>query len=448
MTSQQRDNVYSVSELNRLARQALEQDLPLVWVAGEISNLARPASGHLYFSLKDERAQVRCAMFRGANRGLRFVPGNGDQVLARGRVSIYEPRGEFQLIVEHLEAAGEGLLRRRLEELKQRLAAEGLFSAERKQPLPALPQQIGVVTSPTGAAIRDILHVLARRFPAIPVVVYPVPVQGAQASGQIAAALATAAARAECDVLILARGGGSLEDLWAFNEEILVRAIVACPIPIVTGVGHEIDFTLADFAADVRAPTPSAAAELVVPDQRAWLRQLADMQAQLRSAVVRRIAAGSSLLVQLGGRLSRSHPGYMLRQNEQRLDELRQRLTGSMQHLLAMRRLEISGAASQLRAYGPAARLGAAVLHVGTLHQRLGAATARSLQATSSRLAVAAGRLQAISPLATLGRGYAIVQDAAGGIVRDAGKLQPGDTISARLARGTLTAKVSATRRE
>ena len=299
------EQVYTVSELNRLARQLLEQDLPRMWVSGEISNLARPASGHLYFSLKDERAQIRCALFRGASRGGSFMPANGMQVLARGRVSLYEPRGDYQLIVDHLEPAGEGLLRRRLEELKQKLAAAGLFDAARKRPLPALPGAIGVITSPSGAAVRDILHILKRRFPAIPVIIYPVQVQGEQAKFDIVKAFETAARRAECEVLILARGGGSLEDLWAFNEEIVAQAIADSPIPVISGVGHEIDFTIADLVADVRAPTPSGAAELVVPDSRDWLRHLQALERRTVLAATRTLARHAHAPAAAG---SASHP--------------------------------------------------------------------------------------------------------------------------------------------
>ena len=251
--------VYSVSELNQTIRGLLESEFPLIWVEGEISNLAQPSSGHMYFSLKDESAQVRCAMFRGRNQFLRFTPENGQKVVIRARVSLYEARGEFQLIAEHMEDAGAGALQRAFEELKARLAAEGLFDESLKQDIPELPTRIGVITSPTGAAIRDVLSVLQRRFPAIPVLVYPVPVQGDGAAEKIVATLQLASKRKDCDVLLLVRGGGSLEDLWSFNEEIVARAIVASEIPVVCGVGHEVDFTIADFAADVRAPTPSAA---------------------------------------------------------------------------------------------------------------------------------------------------------------------------------------------
>src|ERR1700684_2080699 len=263
-------DVYTVSRLNREVRVLLERGFGTLWVEAEISNFSRPSSGHWYFSLKDANAQVRCAMFRQRNMLCAFTVRDGQKVLVRARIGLYEPRGEFQLVVEHMEDAGLGALKRQFEELAARLEREGLFAAERKRPLPSLPRRIGIITSPTGGAVRDILHVLARRFAAAAVLVYPVPVQGAQAAVEIVAALEAAGRRAECDVLILARGGGSLEDLWAFNDARLARAIVASPIPIITGIGHEIDFTIADFAADVRAPTPSAAAEIAVPDAEEW----------------------------------------------------------------------------------------------------------------------------------------------------------------------------------
>ena len=262
----------TVSQLNRQAKTLLEQGLAQLWVEGEISNIARPASGHVYFTLKDKSAQIRAAFFRQRQRGPTISLKDGDQVLVYGRVSLYEARGDYQLIVEQIEPAGEGALKRQFEVLKKKLAAEGLFDEDRKQELPELPTRIGVITSPTGAAIRDIVSILGRRFPSIPLVIYPSAVQGDAAPQELITALATAIRRAECDVLILARGGGSLEDLWAFNDEQLARAIAESPIPIVSAVGHEVDFTIADFVADLRAPTPSGAAELVVPDREDWLR--------------------------------------------------------------------------------------------------------------------------------------------------------------------------------
>src|SRR3990172_11056784 len=302
----QRD-IYSISRLNHEVRGMLEADFPMIWVEGEISNIARPSSGHLYFSLKDETAQVRCAMFRTRSRHIGLNPDNGMQVLARARVSLYEPRGDFQLIVEQMEETGDGALRRAFELLKQRLSAEGLFDPAHKIPLPALPRQIGIITSPSGAAIRDILHVLKRRFPALPVLIYSIPVQGASAAPEIARMINLAAQRNECDVLILARGGGSLEDLWAFNEEMVARAIYHCPIPIITGIGHEIDFTIADFAADVRAPTPSAAAELVSPDRAQMLHVVKNVEARLAHLARAMLARQRERLTWLQRRLV--HPG-------------------------------------------------------------------------------------------------------------------------------------------
>jgi exodeoxyribonuclease VII large subunit len=433
--------VLSVSQLNRLTRQLLEAELPQVWVEGEISNLARPASGHLYFSLKDDRAQVRCALFR-RGRGPAPEVANGAQVLARGRVSVYEPRGDYQLIVEHLEPAGEGLLRRRLEELKQKLAAEGLFDAARKRPLPHLPRRIGVITSPTGAAVRDVLHILRRRFPSVPVVLYPVQVQGNQARFDIVDALATATTRAECDVLILARGGGSLEDLWAFNEEMVARAIAACPIPVVAGVGHEVDVTIADLVADVRAPTPSGAAELVVPDARDWLRRVDVLERRLALAARRALEAVRIALRAAAARLARCHPGVTFRQHAQRLDELRARIAGALRTRLAVERLRVRHALTRLRGNSPAARLSTDAQRVAAARLRLLAAARSRLVAPATRLAVVSGRLHTVSPLRTLERGYAIVQDAAGRVVRSATAVQPGDTITARVADGNIKATV------
>src|ERR1700722_13216745 len=301
-------DIYSVSRLNREVRVLLERGFGSLWLEAEISNFAKPSSGHWYFSLKDATAQVRCAMFRQRNMLCAFTARDGQKVLVRARIGLYEPRGEYQLIVDHMEDAGLGALKRQFEELSAKLKQEGLFDAERKRSLPSLPRRIGIITSPTGAAVRDILHVLARRFPAAAVLIYPVPVQGAKAAAEIIAALEVSGRRAECDVLILARGGGSLEDLWAFNEERLGRAIVASPTPVITGIGHEIDFTIADFAADVRAPTPSAAAELVVPDAQEWLDAFAQFAARLQRCMRRRIEERRERLKWLTGRAALVSP--------------------------------------------------------------------------------------------------------------------------------------------
>lgn len=434
--------VLTVSQLNRMVRQLLEQDLAVLWVEGEVSNLARPASGHLYFSLKDDRAQIRCALFRGRGRNAEVPVANGHQVLVRGRVSLYEPRGDYQLIVDHLEPAGEGLLRRRLEELKQRLAAEGLFDADRKQALPPLPRQIGVVTSPSGAAIRDVLHILKRRFPAIPVILYPVQVQGEQAKFDIVHALETATRRAECDVLIVARGGGSLEDLWAFNEEIVARAIAACPIPVVSGVGHEVDVTIADLVADIRAPTPSGAAELVVPDGHDWLRRVEKLEQHLMAAAARQVAASLTAWRTLRARLDRCHPGVQLRQQAQRLDELRAQLGLALRNRLQMDHLRVRTAIARLRGLSPAVRLGIAATRVASARRRLASALQARLAVPANRLATLGGRLQGISPLKTLERGYAIVLDGAGQVIRNASQVKAGDEIRARVAEGEIKAVV------
>jgi len=389
--------IFTISRLNREARVLLERGLGTVWLEGEISNLSRPTSGHWYFSLKDEAAQVRCAMFRARNLLVRFPLKDGAHVLARGRVSLYEARGEFQVVVDSLEEAGEGVLRRRFEELKQKLAAEGLFDERHKQPLPRLPRCIGVITSPTGAALRDILHILRRRFPAIPVLIYPVAVQGEAAPREIVQALQLAGRRAECDVLILARGGGSLEDLWAFNEEVVARALFDCPIPVVSGVGHEVDVTIADFVADERAPTPSGAAERVVPDRAEWLRLVAASGGRIVAAMRRRLGELRAALSVHEKGLTRNHPGSRLRQHAQRLDELEARMI-----IAARTRLERAGAS----------------------------------------LAAAMRTLHAVSPLATLDRGYAIVTGPDGRVLQDATRVAPGETVGARLAHGRLNARV------
>ncbi|MEX0952072.1 MAG: exodeoxyribonuclease VII large subunit, partial [Gammaproteobacteria bacterium] len=312
--------IFSVAELNRTARALLEGEFPSIWVEGEISNLARPASGHLYFSLKDSKAQVRCALFKNRALGLKTRPENGMQVLLRAGVSLYEGRGEFQLIVEYLEPAGAGALQRAFEELKRKLEAEGLFDPAHKQTLPAFPKRIGVITSPSGAAIRDVLNVLKRRYPGVEVIIYPAPVQGADAPAKLKRMLDVAIARNEVDVLLLTRGGGSLEDLWAFNDEPLARAIHACPLPIVSAVGHEIDFTIADFVADQRAATPSAAAELLSPDQTQLLRQLARYESLLDRQMQQQLRSRKDRINSLQKRLP--HPQRTLQQISQRLDDL------------------------------------------------------------------------------------------------------------------------------
>jgi exodeoxyribonuclease VII large subunit len=435
-------DIYSVSRLNREVRVLLERGFGSLWLEAEISNLARPSSGHWYFSLKDATAQVRCCMFRQRNMLCAFAAKDGQKVLVRARIGLYEPRGEYQLVIDHMEDAGLGALKRQFEELSAKLAAEGLFAAERKRPLPMIPKRIGVITSPTGAAIRDILHVLARRFAAIPVLIYPVAVQGAAAAAEITAAVRAAGRRAECDVLILARGGGSLEDLWAFNDEALARAIVASPIPVISGIGHEIDFTIADFAADVRAPTPSAAAELAVPDGEEWRASLRRLAQRLQRGLRRRVEAQRERLRWLVGRAALVSPTARLAQQTQRLDDLEQRLSRALRQILADRRTLLGERRSRLWQLSPAARVRSTAARQAALYARLRAAVLARLHLARERLSPLVRTLSAVSPLATLERGYAIVSRVDGGILRNAADAAPGTLIEARLGVGTVRARV------
>ena len=431
----------SVSQLNRQARTLLESHFDFVWVEGEVSNFVAPSSGHWYFSLKDGGAQVRCAMFRNRNQRLRFTPGNGDAIRLRCRVSLYEGRGEFQLIVEHLEHAGAGALQAAFEQLKVRLQAEGLFDAERKKPLPTSVSRLGVVTSPTGAAIHDILTVLQRRCPAIEIYILPVAVQGDTAAAEIAAAIERAnrwqgEGKIDIDALIVGRGGGSLEDLWAFNEEVVARAIAASTLPIVSAVGHEVDFSIADMVADQRAATPSAAAELLSPDQREWLERLRAIELTLERQIRRKLADAAKELEHLKRRLK--HPGAQLREQSQRLDDLEQRLILAQRNLLRQRANELALLQSRLLAQSPLSRIQQGQQQLAGLQQRMEAAIRKRLDDAGTRLAHLAQMLDSLSPLATLQRGYAIVTDAGGKVISDSSEVAVGTQVRARLARGSL----------
>ena len=484
-------SVYTVSRLNKEVRMALERGLGVVWVEGELSNFSQPSSGHWYFSLKDRESQVRCAMFRLKNAALGFTPKAGQHVIARGRVSLYEPRGEYQLIVDTIEEAGVGALQREFERVKAKLAAEGLFASERKRSLPRFPRRIAVVTSPTGAAVRDVLNILARRFPPAGVLVYPTAVQGAAAVPAIVHALQLASMRGECDVLILARGGGSLEDLWAFNDERVARAIRACAIPVVTGIGHEIDFTIADFAADSRAPTPSGAAELVAPDSAACLETLARMEARMNACMRRELRVVSSQFANVSARLKQAHPGMRLAHQAQRLDDLEQRLAGAAIAVVHTRRHRLNDAFTRLVQRSPEVRLTLQTRRLDDLRQRLAAASRASLNARQQRVGEAGSKLilhspahlvrecsrreevlrarlahgakqylaglshrvdlakkslDMASPLATLARGFAILTRPDGTLVTDARAVPPGEEIEARLASGFLRARVTGSR--
>lgn len=437
--------IYSVSQLNREAKRLLATHFMSVRVEGEVSNFSAPSSGHWYFTLKDAQAQVRCAMFRGQQQRLGFRPSNGDLVIANAQVSLYEPRGDYQLVVDHLEQAGDGALRQAFERLKNKLLKEGLFDESRKQAIPVIPKQIGVITSASGAAIHDILTVLQRRFPAIPVLIYPVSVQGESAKFEISAALKLANQQAEVDVIILARGGGSLEDLWAFNEEIVARAIVASKIPVISGVGHEVDFSIADFVADLRAATPSAAAEHAVPHQSEWLSGFRFMENQLAEKLRRQLNLQQQRLSWLNKSLQRQHPGEKLQRNAQRLDELEQRLNKSIKQTISQGQQQLALNSQKLKQFQPTDKI---LQHRHKLiysQQRLQRAMQLKLSTLKQQQISASQTLHAVSPLATLDRGYAIVQlQGSQKIVKSIADIAENDLLDTRLAKGRVVSQVKA----
>ncbi|MGQ9831092.1 MAG: exodeoxyribonuclease VII large subunit [Thermochromatium sp.] len=434
-------DIHSVSRLVSEARAVLETGFPRVWVRGEVSNLAQPSSGHVYFSLKDAGAQVRCALWRSRRGRLTFIPTNGQQVLAYAQVSLYEPRGEFQLIIEYLRPDGEGDLRLALEQIKQRLAAEGLFDVGLKRPLPPFPRQVGLITSPSGAAVRDLISVLGRRCPALPVLIYPALVQGDAAPESLIAALELANRRAECDVLILARGGGSLEDLNAFNDERLARAIRASRIPVVSGIGHEIDYTLADLVADQRAATPSAAGELVAPSAAHLRQQIATLASRLIAAQQRRLDTARRRLEALKRHLSLLHPTARLQQQAQRLDRAEWRLRTLIANRIDAARRRLQSLLERLERQTPTHRIERARWQLEALERRLHRAQHELLIHRRERLWRAIAGLEARSPLATLNRGYAILtRQPEGEIVRDPAQVAPGDRLQIRVARGWIAA--------
>jgi exodeoxyribonuclease VII large subunit len=434
--------VYQVSELAEILRGLLEDSLPRLWIQGEISNLSRPSSGHWYFTLKDDRAQIRCAMFKGSNFHVRPQPKEGDQVLVRGQVTLYPARGDLQLICEHMEPAGEGALLRAFEQLKARLAAEGLFDEKSKRPLPQIPRAIGVITSATGAAAQDILTTLSRRFPIGQVYLLPVPVQGAEAAPAIVKALAELPKKAPVDVIILARGGGSLEDLWAFNEEAVARAIRACTVPVISGVGHEIDFTIADFAADLRAPTPTAAAELVSPDVADWMRQLRRLGEELSEAISQTLFEQGERLQRAESRIQLLHPGRRLNEVAQRLDELELRLEQARYHLTERLRARLQTAQARLLNAHPGTSMRLQKAQTQTLESRLCGLMTLRLQQSRASLNQAQSVLQSLSPRAVLERGYAVARTRAGTLVTDASMLAAGDTLEILLAHGVAETEV------
>ncbi|PSV28648.1 MULTISPECIES: exodeoxyribonuclease VII large subunit [unclassified Photobacterium] len=436
--SQTNSRIYTVSSLNAQVRLVLENEMGVVWLIGELSNFSMPVSGHWYFTLKDSRAQVKCAMFKGSNRHVTFKPANGNQVLVKARLSLYEPRGDYQLIIESMQPEGDGRLQQQFEQLKMSLAAEGLFAQSLKKTLPEQPKRVGIITSKTGAALHDILHVLQRRDPSLPIVIYPTMVQGEGSAISIAQAIGRANARQECDVLIVGRGGGSLEDLWAFNEEIVARTIAASQIPIVSAVGHEVDVTIADFVADVRAPTPSAAAELISRDMTHQTQLLDRKKQQLRHAVRSYLSHSLRQATQLQHRLERQHPQLRLNQQQQHLDEISQRLVQAMQKKLQKHQQHIDSNNYKISLYSPATLVSNAQRNLERSERRLYDALDRKLLNAKHKLAVAAEKLETVSPLATLARGYSITRNEQGDLIRNTSQVQHGDKLITTVTDGDI----------
>jgi len=441
MTSPVKRKIFTVARLNQEVQQLLERGFGTVWLQAELSNFSQPASGHWYFSLKDSQAQIRCAMFRGRNRYLSFLPEAGDELLVRGKLGLYTARGDFQLIVEHMEPAGAGKLQAEFDRLRKQLAGDGWFDPDIKLPVPERPDRIGVVTSATGAAIQDVLTVLKRRYPVASVVLYPTQVQGASAAASVAAAIERANDRAETEVLLLVRGGGSLEDLWSFNELAVANAIRNSNLPIVSGVGHEVDVTIADLVADYRAPTPSAAAETVTPDMNQLLGGLHELEVQLRRQWQRVSDHAQQRLTQWTARLANCHPQRQIEQQQQRVDELERRLTRVIQQSLAVQQRHTKNLSIRLQSHSPSRQLAAGRHSLAQHLWRLHNAWQNRHHLATNRLAMASRALNAVSPLATLERGYAIVEHS-DQVVRDASQLSPGDAITARLGRGSIQAEV------
>lgn len=444
MLPTQNSGIFTVSRLNQTVRLLLEQEMGQVWISGEISNFTQPASGHWYFTLKDDSAQVRCAMFRNSNRRVTFRPQHGQQVLVRANITLYEPRGDYQIIVESMQPAGEGLLQQRYEQLKQRLAAEGLFDQSLKKPLPSPARQVGVITSKTGAALHDVLHVLQRRDPSLPVVIYPTAVQGEDAPGQIVRAIELANRRNECDVLIVGRGGGSLEDLWSFNDERVARAIFASRIPVVSAVGHETDVTIADFVADLRAPTPSAAAEIVSRNQLELLRQIQSQQQRLEMAMDYFLASNNQRFTRLHHRLQQQHPQLRLARQQTELVRLKQRLDTAVDARLRRASLQQQRLSQRLSQHTPLPRIHRMQTRLQQHEYRLSQIVSARLGASRERFATLAAHLEAVSPLATLARGYSVTQAQDGKLLKQTQQIKPGDTLTTRLADGIVESQVTA----
>ena len=434
--------IFTVSDLTVRIRDLLSKNFTDIFVQGEISNCRPAASGHIYFTLKDERAQVRCVFFKQQQRGMKFRPEDGVSVMVRGSISVYEARGEYQIYVESLEPVGRGALQLAFEQLKKRLAEEGLFDAGRKKPLPLLPSRIGLITSPTGAAVRDVVRILRRRFPNVHLTLYPVRVQGEGAAAEIVDALRYFSKKRAADVILLVRGGGSLEDLWSFNEEIVAREIAASAIPVITGVGHETDFTIADFVADVRASTPSAAAELVVQTRREFDKHVADLRGTAESLVRYRLLELSRRVHELAGRRGFRRPLDLLRQRRQRADELTSRLALGLRSRLEFSRKRLTAAHLRIARFDFRAKVAALRLRLEKRGHDLGVRAERMLRLKRLRWERLSLQLQERSPLKVLERGYAIATDAAGNVLRDAAQVAVGDNIVVTLRQGKLGAEV------
>ncbi len=437
-------NRYTVSELNRATKDLLSSHFSIVQVEGEISNLSKPSSGHIYFSLKDKKAQIRCAMFKSQQRRLKFKPENGKQVILSAQVSLYEARGDYQLIVDNMQLDGEGDLQQAFEQLKTKLLNEGLFVAEKKHILPEIPRQIGIISSATGAAVHDILTVLKRRFPSIPVIIYPTAVQGEQAKFEIVDALEMTNQQKKVDLIILARGGGSLEDLWAFNEESVARAIFKSNIPVISGIGHEVDFTIADFVADFRAATPSAAAESAVPDQQIWLKQFQSIKYQLQQIIQRRLIQAQQSSRWLTKRLQQQHPGQQLQRHAQTLDHQELRLLAAIKVKITQHKEQITRQNSVLQQFNPVRKISLYQQQLRYLHNRLTVTIQHKLESSQNKYRLLVQTLNAVSPLATLERGYAIVSMAdSSSVLTSSRQVSMQDTIKTRLHHGQIISRIT-----
>jgi exodeoxyribonuclease VII large subunit len=435
-------HILQVSELTKKVRFILESELNTVWLTGEISNYVAASSGHWYLSLKDSKSQVRCAMFKGNNRRVRLQPRNGQQVLVRAKVSLYEPRGDFQLIIEQMEDAGEGVLRQQYEQLKNKLNALGVFSQTHKQAIPEHIQTVGIVTSPTGAAVKDILSILKRRNPNINAIIYPALVQGKYASNDICHAIAQANSRKECDVLIVGRGGGSLEDLWPFNEESVVQAIYDSHLPIISAVGHEVDTTLSDYVADLRAATPSAAAELVASDSSELLDRITTFEQRLIHAIGRKNAALRQQNNHIQHRLAQVHPEQQLRVQQQKYDELSLRLSNVIQRLMERSSQRPTQLQQRLKQLSPAKLIAKQQNQVKQQEQRLIHAMQNSLQHKRESFMHLIEQIQLVSPLATIARGYSITRNNDNEVIKSIAQVAFNDEITIQVTDGSIKARV------